>query len=344
MPSVFAQVATRWMGVAAIALAVAGCGPKKPPPPIVHIGFVASTNGFGDRGADDEARAALVQCNRESGVSAETAVPDSDADVEPKLVLFATEKFDTIIAIGYGVAPAVQTVARRFDASHFALIDAIADQPNIQSITFDEAQGAFLAGALAALVSKTHHVAFIGGADVPLLVRSEAGFRAGALQADPHARVTVRYLQSFEDAAAARTAADGLLAHGADILFVVAGPAGRGAFAAVERRPHAYVIGADTDQDAMAPGKVLTSVVKHIDTAVLRVCRETVGGKVETGHSVLGVAAGGIGLTDFRYTKSIIGAATLARIERIRAALSDGRLRAPATRAELARFRPVPLL
>jgi basic membrane protein A len=344
MPAVFARVPTRWMGIAAIALIATGCGPKKPPPPpVVHIGFVAGANGFGDRGANDAARAALVQCNRETAVSAETAVPESDTDAEAKLVLFATEKFDTIIAIGYEIAPALQAAARRFEAAHFVLIDALAAQPNVQSITFDEAQGAFLAGALAARVSRTHHIAFIGGADVPLLVRSEAGFTAGAREIDPHVDVTVRYLHSFEDEAAAQTAARAELANGADILFVVAGPAGRGAFAAVVQQPHAYAIGADTDQDAIAPGKVLTSVVKHIDTAVLRVCRQTVAGKVETGNSVLGVAGGGIGLTDFRYTRAIIGAATIARVDAIAAALSAGRIRAPATRAALARFTPVPI-
>ena len=342
MPAVFARNVLLWMGVAAVTVTT-GCGNKKPTPPIVRIGFVADPNGFGDRGVNDAARAALVQCNRETAVSAETAVPDGDTDAESKLVLFATEKFDTVIAIGYGVAPAVQSAARRFEAAHFVLIDAIADQPNIQSITFDEAQGAFLAGTLAARVSKTHHIGFIGGTDVPLLVRSEAGFSGGAREADPRARVTVRYLTSFEDAAAARTAANALLAQGADIIFVVAGPAGRGAFDAVRTHAHAYVIGADSDQDALAPGKVLTSVVKGIGSAVLRVCRETVGGKAESGHRVLGVADGGIGLTDFRYTKALIGAPALALIDRVRAALAAGRIHAPATRAELARFTPVPL-
>jgi basic membrane protein A len=342
MPQTFARLADFWIGAALAGLVLSGCAPKKPPPPIVHIGFVAGTSGFGDHADNDAARAALVQCNRETNVSIETAVPASAADAESKLVLFATEQFDTIIGVGYPIAPALQTVARRFEGSHFALIDAVAGQPNVESLTFAEQDGAFLAGALAALVSQTHHVAFIGGADVPLLQRSEAGFTAGAREVDPRVRVTARYLTSFQDAAPARSLADALFAQGADIVFIVAGPAGRGAFAAVRSHPHVYAIGADADQSALAPGKVLASVVKRIDTAVLRVCRETVAGKPESGRRVLGLAGDGIDLTNLTATGPVDGA-TLARIGRIRAAIIAGRIEPPATRVVLAHFVPDPI-
>jgi basic membrane protein A len=338
-----ARVTLLWTGVAIAGLLVAGCGTKKGPPPTPQIALVATTAGFGDRSFNDGARAGLEACRQQAIVVVATAAPAGDVDIESKLVLFATENFDTVAGIGYGTAPALATVARRFEDTHFALIDAVVDQPNVESITFDEAQGAFLAGALAALVSKTHHVAFIGGADVPLLQRSEAGFSAGAREADPRTRVTVRYLTSFENAAAARDAAAALLARGDDILFVVAGPAGLGAIAAVRKAAHAYAIGVDSDQDAVAPGKVLTSVVKNVAGAALRVCIETVGSKSESGHVVLGLADDGIGLTDFAYTKAIVGRATIARIGRLRAAIVAGRISVPHDRAALAHFVPVPV-
>lgn len=338
----FARAASLGISLAVAGLALAGCGPRKPPPPMIRIALVAGPAGFNDHGFNAAARAALEDCRRETNVIFETAAAPSNAGIEAKIVLYATEKFDRIVSIGYDAAPAVATVARRFEDEHFALIDAIATQPNVQSVTFREADGAFLAGALAALVSKAHHVAFLGGADVPLLERSEAGFAAGAHEAAPRTRVTVRYLHSFEDAGAAQTQADALLAGGADILFVVAGPAGLGAFKAVAARPNAYVIGADTDQHAIAPGRVLASVVKNVGAAVLRVCRETVGGKPESGLRVLGLADDGIGLTDLHATNAV-DAATIERIGHIRAALIAGRLHAPATRAELARWAPVPV-
>jgi basic membrane protein A len=270
-----------------------------------------------------------------------TAAPGADA--LPQLVLYTTERYDAVIGIGYAMAPAVLATSRRFEDAHFAIVDAVVDQANVVSVTFDEAQGAFLAGALAALVSRTRHVAFIGGADVSLLQRSEAGFAAGAREVDPNVHVSVRYLQSFEDAAAARRTADRLLDRGADILFVIAGPAGTGAIDAVRARPRTFVIGADVDQDALAPGKILTSVVKNVAGAVERVCLETADQKPETGHVVLGLADDGIGLTDFAYTRSVAGAAVRARLGRLRDAVVAGRIGVPANRAQLARFVPVPV-
>lgn len=338
--SLFNRAASIGACIALACLALTACGPRKPPPPpLIRIALVAGSAGFDDHGFNAEALAALQDCRRETNVIVESA---SSADVEAKLVLYATEKFDTIVAIGYGAAPGVMTAARRFDGAHFALIDAVATQPNVQSITFRENEGAFLAGSLAALASKTHRVAFLGGSDVPLIERSEAGFAAGAREADPRVRVTTRYLNSFIDAGAARTAADGLLNGGADVVFAVAGPAGRGAFDAVAQR-HAFIIGADTDQRELAPANVLASVVKHVGAAVLRVCRETVGGKSASGSRVLGVADGGIDLADLQPAIAGIGNPAIARLDRIRTALIAGRVHAPATRAELAQFVPVPV-
>jgi basic membrane protein A len=324
--------------VAAAGLLVAGCGAKGPPP-APRVAFVASAAGFGDRAFNDAAAAGLAECSRERGIATATAAPGPDAG--PQLVLFATERYDAVIGVGYATAPALQAAARRFDGTHFAIVDATVDQPNVVSLTFDEAQGAFLAGALAALVSKTHHVAFVGGADVPLLQRSEAGFAAGAREIDPRVRVGVRYLESFTDAPAAARAAGALLDAGADVVFVVAGPAGDGAIATIAHRPHAYAIGSDADQDALAPGKVLSSVVKHVDAAVLRVCLETVDQKPETGHVVLGLADGGIGLTDFAYTRGVVGPAIRARLAALHDAVAAGRIAVPSTRAAAARFVPV---
>ena len=319
-----------WSLLAALAILAAGCGKKPAAPPQPQIAFVAGAGGFGDHGFNDAARSALETCAKQTGVAVASSAPAGGADIEPQLVLYATEKYDTVIGIGYGEAPALATVARRFEGTHFALIDALVDLPNVESITFDERQGAFLAGALAAYVSKAHHVAFIGGADVPLLRRSETGFVAGARYADPHIRTSVRYLSSFTDPVPAANAAQRVLREGADIVFVVAGPAGLAAIAAVARHPHAYAIGVDTDQDALAPGKILTSVVKHVDTAVLRACVESAGGKPESGHRVLGLADDGIGLTNFAYTRAAIGDSVIARVEHLRDAIIAGRVRVTA--------------
>jgi basic membrane protein A len=305
--------------------------------------LVEAAPGTGDSAYDGPAYAGLQECRRQTGAEITALAAASPADYAPKLTLLATENYDAVLAAGFSMAPDVYKIARRFENTHFAMIDAVVDLPNVESITFNEPEGAFLAGALAAMMSTTGAVAFLGGADVPLLQRSEAGFTAGARQVDPRIRVAVRYLTSFEDPAGGRRAADALFGAGAGVLYVVAGKSGLGAIDAAKGRRGGYVIGVDSDQDALAPGKVLTSVVKHVGAATLRVCQEIAAQKPFSGHVVLGLADGGIGLTGFAYTSKLIGPARLARLARIRSAIVARAIVPPATRAALRAFKPVPL-
>lgn len=329
-----------FLGLVLGAASLAGCRPGAPAP--IKVTLITGLAGLGDRSFDDEARAGLDACKRETSADVATVVPASAADVEPQLVLAATQNDDAVIALGFPMAPDVERVARRFQNAHFALIDAVVDEPNVESITFKEQEGAFLAGALAAMVSRTGHIAFLGGADAPLLQRSEAGFVAGAHMVGPQVRVVdVRYLGSFTDRAAGRRAAASLFDGGADIVFAVAGPAGLGAIDAVKARRGDFVIGADANQDGLAPGKVLTSVLKRVDRAAQRACTEAVAQKPASGQLVLGLAEGGIALTGFPYTKGLIGPQRIARLERVRQAIVAGKVVPPASRAELLHFHAV---
>jgi len=214
---------------------------------------------------------------------------------------------------------------------------------NVVSITFREQDGSFLAGALAAMVSKTHHIAFLGGQDIPLIQKFEAGYVAGARQIDPNIKVDVKYAGSFEDVAAGKEIANLLFDNGVDIIYTAAGKVGLGSIDAVKARDNDYIIGVDNNQDALAPGKVLTSMVKKVDVAVFDVAQSLADHKPLTGHIDLGLKDGAIGLTDFAYTKSAIGSENLARLKTIEAAIVSGKIVAPSSRAELAKFVPVTL-
>jgi len=307
------------------------------------VGLVTVEPGSGYSGFVDQAAAGLQECRRQSGAGILMPSPTSASDYDGQLILLATENADTIVAVGFPMAADVERVARRFDKVHFVLIDAAVEGANVNSITFNVQEGAFLAGALAAMTTKTGRVAFLGGVEAPLLEASEAGFAAGVREVDPRVKVAVRYAGSFDDRDAGRRAADALFGDGADIIYTVAGVSGLGAIDAAKAHPGRFIIGSDADQDALAPGVVLTSVVKRIDRAALRACLETVAAKPEGGITQLGLADGGIELTDFRYTKRIVGDARIERLKRIEAAIAAGRIVPPQTRAALAAFSPAPL-
>ncbi len=305
--------------------------------------MVTDIGGLGDKSFNDSAYRGLVEAKDRLGAEIDVLQSKSAADYQPNLTVLADEDYDEIFAIGFLMSEDLAQVANSYPRRHFAIVDAVVDRPNVASITFKEQDGSFLAGALAAMMTKTKTIAFLGGLDIPLLRKFEAGFTAGAHEIDPHVNVLVKYIGSFDDVASGKELAGVLYDQHADIVFAAAGKSGLGAFDAVRDRPNAYVIGCDSDQDALVPGKVLTSMIKHVDVAIFRVAQETVSQKIPAGVVTLGIAEGAIGLTDFTYTRAQIGPARIARLAAIRAAIVSGKVVPPQTREELAAFKPVAL-
>lgn len=309
----------------------------------VRIGMVTDVGGLGDRSFNDSAYAGLVRAKNELHVGTTVLQSRSAADYQVNMTVLANKEFDEVFAIGFLMARDVTEVAERYPKRHFSIIDAVVPEPNVTSVTFKEEEGSFLAGALAAMTTKTKTIAFLGGIDIPLLRKFEAGFAAGARQIDPSVKVLVKYVGSFEDVASGKELAGVQFSQGADIIYVAAGKAGLGAIDQVKSRDGAFVIGVDSDQDAIAPGKILTSMVKRVDIGVFRVSQKAAAHQPRPGHLTLGLKEGGVSLTDFKYTKSVVTPEKVAMLAKLRAAIIAGRIVAPTTREELASFKRIPL-
>ncbi|HTW84214.1 MAG TPA: BMP family ABC transporter substrate-binding protein [Candidatus Sulfotelmatobacter sp.] len=334
-----------FLGLALVPLAagLADCASKRFPPGVLRVGMVTDVGGLGDHSFNDSAYAGLLRAHRELGVATTVLESSSAADYQVNMTVLANKEFDVIFAIGFLMAEDVSEVAQRYVQRHFGIIDAVVDLPNVTSVTFKEEEGSFLAGALAAMVTKTKTIAFLGGVDLPLLRKFEAGYTAGAREVDPTVKTLVKYVGSFDDVASGKELAQVLYDEGADIIYCAAGKAGLGAIDAAKQRPGAYIIGVDSDQDALAPGKILTSMVKRVDIGVFRVCEALVKHRPLPGHLVLGLAQGGVGLTDFTYTRSVVTPPKIAELDKLRAAIIAGKIVVPSTREGLASFTRVQL-
>jgi basic membrane protein A len=309
----------------------------------VRLAMVTDVGGLGDRSFNDSAYAGLLEAKKELHADIAVLQSRSAADYQPNLTVLATKDYDEVFAVGFLMARDLDEVAQRFPGTHFAIIDAIVPEPNVASVTFREQEGSFLAGAAAAMASKTKTVGFLGGVDIPLLRKFEAGYTAGARQIDPDIKVPVKYIGSFDDPAAGKELADVLFDQHADVIYTAAGKGGLGAIEAVKERPGAYLIGVDTDQDDMLPGRILTSMVKRVDIGVLTIARDAASQKPVAGHVELGLADGAIGLTDFRYTKHALTPAQFHMLDVLKRAIIAGTIVPPSTREELATFKPVKL-
>ncbi len=314
-----------------------------PHPGQLELGMVTDIGGLGDKSFNDSAYRGLLAARKSLGAYIQVLQSRSAADYQPNLIALSSGHFNMVYAIGFLMSRDLDDVAKGNPQQHYAIVDAVVDEPNVLSVTFKEQDGSFLAGALAAMVSKTHRIAFMGGQDIPLLRKFEAGYIAGAREIDPSIHVDVKYIGSFEDVAAGKEIAGVLYNSGDDIIYAAAGKAGLGVMDEVKNHRHDFVIGVDSNQDSLVPGKVLTSMVKRVDVAVFDVARAIQLHQPLQGHLELGLKDGAISLTNFAYTKHEIGKANLARLAAIKRAIIDGRIVPPDTREALSTFKTVPL-
>ena len=253
----------------------------------------------------DGARQALAD---ELGVTTdevEAKQGDNDAAREDRLNQLVDAGCTNIIGVGYIYAKAIGGAAKDNPDVSFAIIDdasADSEGDNVAQLVFAEHEGSFLVGAAAALKSKSGKVGFIGGTDVPLINKFEAGFKAGAQAVDPKIDIQTKYLaedgSGFADPAKGKTAAEGMYDKGADVIYHAAGGSGSGLFEAAKANKK-MAIGVDSDQAKTAEKDVqdviITSMVKNVDVAVFDYIKSATEGDPISGPTVFGLKDDGVG-------------------------------------------------
>jgi len=303
----------------------------------VSVGLTTSIAGLGDQGFNDLAAAGVEQAEQELGVTGTVVESKAETDYVPNLQGFADDGSSLVYAVGFLMQDALAEVAAASPDTKFAIIDANVDLPNVASITFKEEQGSFLAGAFAALMTKsaaessmpkldgTMKLGFIGGGDIPLIHKFQEGFEQGAEAVDPSIEVLVAYAGSFTDAAKGKELALSQYNSGADIVYQAAGPTGTGVIEAAKQLDR-YVIGVDADQNPLAPDNVITSMQKKVDVAVLATIKAVADGTFEPGLTVFGIENGGIGLAPFHGLDSAVPEEVKSEIESYSEKIKSGEI------------------
>ncbi|MCK2238300.1 MULTISPECIES: BMP family protein [unclassified Crossiella] len=257
----------------------------KPDAKALKVGLTYDIGGRGDASFNDAAAAGIDRAIAELGVQksnvkeASAAAGDTEDVKSSRLRQLASEGYNPIVAVGFAYADALKVVAAQFPNTRFAIVDAgVEGAKNVTPLVFAEEQGSFLAGVIAAYKSKKCSVGFVGGVNVPLIQKFEAGFYAGAKAAAPNIKIEKKYLtpagdvSGFNDPTKGKVASDGLIDGGADVLYHAAGASGKGVFNAAKARG-ALAIGVDSDQykqTTVAESKdiIISSVLKRVDVAV----------------------------------------------------------------------------
>lgn len=248
---------------------------------------------------------------------------------EQALRNYARRGQDPIIAVGFGHATAVKAVAADFPKLHFVIMDAVVDAPNVQSIVFREEQGSYLAGMIAALRSGTGKIGFVGGMDVPLIRKFACGYVQGARAANPKVEVLQNMTGStpaaWADPVRGAELARSQIERGADVVFHAAGATGVGVLQAAADAGK-YGIGVDSNQNALHPGRVLTSMVKELDVATKTTLDAARAGTWHPGTLVLGLPEGGVGLAFDSNNAQAVTADMRSRVDAAKADIVAGRV------------------
>jgi basic membrane protein A and related proteins len=305
----------------------------------LRVGLVTDVGGVDDKSFNQAAWEGLKKAQAELGCEIKFIESKSNADYVPNLTQFGRGKYDLVFALGFKMQDALKEVAEEFPDVKFAIIDGDAPvRSHCVAYKFREEEGSYLVGALAGKMTKSNIIGFVGGEQMPLIEKFQYAFMAGVTKTNPAATVLPVYAGSFKDPNKGMELAKGLMAKRADIIYHASGSTGIGVIKAIQNQGKGYAIGVDLDQDALAPGRVLTSMVKRVDNAVFTVCEQLSHGEFKDGTVQLGLKEGGIALSEMKYTKKDIPADVLKEIEDLKQLIISEKIAPPKNAEELERI------
>ncbi|MEU1257441.1 BMP family lipoprotein [Streptomyces chartreusis] len=261
------------------------------------LAIAYDVGGKGDQSFNDAAFAGLEQAKKEFGYATQDVEPtegETDADKEQRLVSLAKQGYNPVIGVGYAYAAAVKGAAEKFPDTTFGIVDdSTVESKNVADLVFSEEQASYLAGVAAAKSTKTNTVGFVGGVDIPLIHKFQAGFEQGVQDTNPKVKVLSQYLTQtaeeggFSSPDKGKSAAEGQIEKKADVVYAAAGLSGQGVIEAAAANK-VWAIGVDSDQytqEALAKYKdsILTSAMKDVAKAVYNLAKSVEDGKPETG-------------------------------------------------------------
>lgn len=277
----------------------------------VKSAMVTDVGGLGDKSFNDLSYAGLQRAESELGVEIEVLESKEQTDYESNMEQLVSAGYSPIFAVGFLMTDALTGIAPTYPDVTFGGIDIFMDPTieNVVGLNFKEQETSYLAGVVAGMLTTMSDVderlnddkvvGFIGGMEVPAVVKFEAGYIAGAKSVDPDVEVLTTYVGSFTDQQKGKEAALAQIEQGADIIFAAAGGTGTGSFEAC-KESGALFIGVDADQYETltdAGDTIITSAIKRVDNAVFQTVQNAVDGTAQGNENVLfGLAEEGVGL------------------------------------------------
>jgi len=264
----------------------------------------------------------------ESGVEVMEFEVTNETQREQAMRRMAERGATVILGVGFAQADAISKVAAEYPDRQFSIIDVgWLDAPNLRQYVFKEHEGSYIVGVAAAKASKTNKVGFIGGMDIPLIRKFACGYVGGVKSvsggAEVYQNMTGSTPSAWNDPAKGAELTQSQIDRGADVVYHAAGGTGVGVIQAAADAGK-LAIGVDSNQNGMAPGSVLTSMLKRVDVAAYETFRDAKAGKFTSGIVTLGLAEGGVDWALDDNNASLVDAEMKAAVEKAKADIIGG--------------------
>ncbi|MBC2900902.1 BMP family lipoprotein [Streptomyces cupreus] len=332
------------VGVASIALAATACGgtsdsDSSSSKEDLGLAIAYDIGGKGDQSFNDAAYAGLQKAQKEFGYKTADIEPtegETDADKEQRLASLAKQGYNPVIGVGFAYGPAMDAVAKKYPDTTFGIVDSVVEGDNVASLVFAEQEASYLAGVAAAKATKTNTVGFVGGVDIPLIHKFEAGYKQGVQDTNSKVKVVSQYLTQtaeeggFSSPDKGKAAAEGQIEKKADVVYQAAGLSGQGVIEAAAKAK-VWAIGVDSDQyqqEALAAYKdyILTSALKDVGGAVYALAQSVDNDKPLTGVQTFDLKVDGVGLAESNPKMTEIPGLTDA-VAKAKAGIIDGTIK-----------------
>lgn len=311
---------TKFLGAAAATALSAGAALAEP-------ALIFDLGGKFDKSFNEAAFAGAQRWAEETGESFREIELQSEAQREQALRRFAEAGSNPIVMTGFAFGDALGQVAGDYPDTDFVIIDMVVDAPNVRSVVFNEHEGSYLVGMMAAMASESDTVGFIGGMDIPLIRKFACGYAQGVLAVNPDATVISNMTGStpaaWNDPVKGSELTKAQISQGADVVYAAAGGTGVGVLQTAADED-ILSIGVDSNQNHLHSGKVLTSMIKRVDNAVFDAMSDGPG--MEKGFNVMGVGNEGVGVAMDEHNKALVTAEMQAAVDEAAAKIADGSL------------------
>ncbi len=311
---------TKFLGAAAVTALGAGAALAEP-------ALIFDLGGKFDKSFNEAAFTGAQRWAEETGETFREIELQSEAQREQALRRFAEAGSNPIIMTGFAFGDALGQVAGDYPETDFVIIDMVVDAPNVRSVVFNEHEGSYLVGMMAAMASETDTVGFIGGMDIPLIRKFACGYAQGVMAINPDATVIANMTgttpAAWNDPVKGSELTKAQISQGADVVYAAAGGTGVGVLQTAADEG-ILSIGVDSNQNYMHPGKVLTSMLKRVDNAVYDAMKDGPG--MEKGFNVMGIANAGVGYSIDEFNRDLVSADMQAVVEEASAQIADGTL------------------